>query len=90
MKTLKKVVIAPDSFKESLSALGVADAIERGFRQIYPQAHYVKLPMADGGEGTVESMVAATGGEIVQVTVTGPLGSRCRGSMACWATAKPR
>ena len=74
MKTLKKVVIAPDSFKESLSALGVADAIEWGFRQIYPQAHYVKLPMADGGEGTVESMVAATGGEIVQVTVTGPLG----------------
>ena len=88
MKTLKKVVIAPDSFKESLSALGVADAIERGFRQIYPQAHYVKLPMADGGEGTVESMVAATGGEIV--TVTGPLGSRYRGSMACWATAKPQ
>ena len=61
-----------------------------GFRQIYPQAHYVKLPMADGGEGTVESMVAATGGEIVQMTVTGPLGSRYRGSMACWATEKPR
>ena len=79
MKTLKKVVIAPDSFKESLSALGVADAIERGFRQIYPQAHYVKLPMADGGEGTVESMVAATGGEIVQVTVTGPLGEPVQG-----------
>ncbi|MGY3349867.1 glycerate kinase [Serratia marcescens] len=79
MKALKKVVIAPDSFKESLSALGVADAIERGFRQIYPQAHYVKLPMADGGEGTVESMVAATGGEIVQVTVTGPLGEPVQG-----------
>lgn len=74
MKTLKKVVIAPDSFKESLSALEVAEAIERGFRQIFPQVHYVKLPMADGGEGTVDSMVAATGGEIVRVTVTGPLG----------------
>ncbi|MDW5500580.1 glycerate kinase [Pseudomonas lundensis] len=74
MKTLKKVVIAPDSFKESLSALEVAEAIERGFRQIYPQAQYVKLPMADGGEGTVDSMVAATGGEIVRVEVTGPLG----------------
>lgn len=74
MKTLKKVVIAPDSFKESLSALEVAEAIERGFRQVYPQAQYVKLPMADGGEGTVDSMVAATGGEIVWVEVTGPLG----------------
>jgi glycerate kinase len=74
MKTLKKVVIAPDSFKESLSALEVAEAIERGFRQVYPQAQYVKLPMADGGEGTVDSMVAATGGEIVRVKVTGPLG----------------
>jgi len=74
MKTLKKVVIAPDSFKESLSALEVAEAIERGFRQIFPQVQYVKLPMADGGEGTVDSMVAATGGEIVTVAVTGPLG----------------
>ncbi|MCS4267573.1 glycerate kinase [Serratia sp. BIGb0163] len=74
MKTLKKVVIAPDSFKESLSAMAVAEAIELGFRQIYPQVQYVKLPMADGGEGTVDSMVAATGGEIVRVEVTGPLG----------------
>jgi glycerate kinase len=74
MKTLKKVVIAPDSFKESLSAMEVAEAIERGFRQIYPQVQYVKLPMADGGEGTVDSMVAATGGEIVRLEVTGPLG----------------
>lgn len=74
MKTLKKVVIAPDSFKESLSALEVAEAIERGFRQIFPQVQYVKLPMADGGEGTVDSMVAATGGEIVRAEVTGPLG----------------
>ncbi|CAI1681205.1 Glycerate kinase [Serratia quinivorans] len=74
MKTLKKVVIAPDSFKESLSAMEVAEAIERGFRQVYPQVQYVKLPMADGGEGTVDSMVAATGGEIVRVEVTGPLG----------------
>lgn len=78
MKTLKKVVIAPDSFKESLSALEVADAIERGFSQIFPQVQYVKLPMADGGEGTVESMVAATGGEIIELEVTGPLGRPVR------------
>lgn len=74
MKTLKKVVIAPDSFKESLSALEVADAIECGFSQIFPQVRYIKLPMADGGEGTVESMVAATDGEIIELDVTGPLG----------------
>ncbi|ANI29620.1 glycerate kinase [Yersinia entomophaga] len=68
-----KIVIAPDSFKESLTAMQVAEAIEQGFREIYPQADYVKLPMADGGEGTVESMVAATGGDIIQVEVSGPL-----------------
>lgn len=69
-----KIVIAPDSFKESLTAMQVAEAIEKGFRQIYPHADYLKLPMADGGEGTVESMVAATEGKIIPVTVTGPLG----------------
>lgn len=47
MKTLKKVIIAPDSFKESLSALEMADAIECGFSQIFPQVRYIKLPMAD-------------------------------------------
>ncbi|MBD2797895.1 glycerate kinase [Xenorhabdus sp. 18] len=69
-----KIVIAPDSFKESLSALQVAQAIERGFKEIYPHADYIKLPMADGGEGTVESLVAATGGKRIACTVTDPLG----------------
>ncbi|MGV7962931.1 glycerate kinase [Photorhabdus tasmaniensis] len=68
-----KIVIAPDSFKESLSALQVAEAIEQGFREIYPRAEYIKLPMADGGEGTVESMVAATDGQVIHLSVTGPL-----------------
>ncbi|CRG50849.1 MULTISPECIES: glycerate kinase [Yersinia pseudotuberculosis complex] len=70
-----KIIIAPDSFKESLTAMQVAEAIEQGFSEIFPQAEYIKLPMADGGEGTVESMVAATGGERVNVEVTGPLGA---------------
>ncbi|MFJ5983940.1 glycerate kinase [Enterobacter cancerogenus] len=74
-----KIVIAPDSYKESLSALEVASAIENGFRDIFPTAEYVKLPVADGGEGTVEAMVAATGGRIVPVDVTGPLGERVDG-----------
>ncbi|MCP2001486.1 MULTISPECIES: glycerate kinase [Buttiauxella] len=69
-----KIVIAPDSYKESLSALEVATQIEAGFREIFPEACYVKLPIADGGEGTVEAMVAATNGDIIEVDVTGPLG----------------
>lgn len=69
-----KIVIAPDSYKESLSALDVATQIEAGFREVFPDAQYVKLPVADGGEGTVEAMVAATQGKIVDVMVTGPLG----------------
>ncbi|HBC83602.1 glycerate kinase [Pseudescherichia vulneris] len=74
-----KIVIAPDSYKESLSALDVATAIEQGFREIFPQAEYIKLPVADGGEGTVEAMVAATQGRIVEVAVTGPLGAQVEG-----------
>lgn len=74
-----KIVIAPDSWKESLSALEVATAIENGFRSIFPAAEYVKLPMADGGEGTVEAMVAATQGRIVHVPVKGPLGDEVKG-----------
>ncbi|MEJ2794275.1 glycerate kinase [Iodobacter sp. LRB] len=69
-----KIVIAPDSYKESLSALEVATQIEAGFKEVLPDAQYIKVPVADGGEGTVEAMVAATGGRIILQTVTGPLG----------------
>ncbi|WP_300476036.1 glycerate kinase [Shewanella sp.] len=71
-----KIVIAPDSFKESLSALEVANAIEQGLRQVIPDCDIVKIPVADGGEGTVQSMVDATGGSIVSLEVMGPLGHR--------------
>ncbi|WGL57126.1 glycerate kinase [Kluyvera intermedia] len=74
-----KIVIAPDSYKESLSALDVACAIEAGFREIYPDAEYVKIPVADGGEGTVEAMVSATQGRVIPVKVTGPLGEPVAG-----------
>ncbi|OBX04333.1 glycerate kinase [Gallibacterium genomosp. 3] len=69
-----KVVIAPDSYKESLSAMQVADVIEKGFKQVFPDAEYVKVPVADGGEGTVETMVEATNGKVIAVDVVGPLG----------------
>jgi glycerate kinase len=76
-----KIVIAPDSYKESLSALEVAEEIEAGFREVLPDAEYLKLPMADGGEGTVAAMVASTGGSLLESDVTGPLGESVK---ACY------
>ncbi|MGE0022186.1 MAG: glycerate kinase [Hyphomicrobium sp.] len=71
-----KIVIAPDSFKENLTSLEVASELETGLRRVWPDAEYVKVPMADGGEGTVQSLVDATGGRIVKCAVTGPLGQK--------------
>ena len=68
-----KIVIAPDSFKESLSAPEVAQAIARGWLAVYPDAEIVLCPMADGGEGTVDAVLAATGGERREQVVQGPL-----------------
>ncbi|MBA7576297.1 Glycerate 2-kinase [subsurface metagenome] len=69
-----KIVVAPDSFKGSLTAVEVSDAIGLGVREIFPEAEIVKIPMADGGDGTVQCLVNATGGEILKEKVTGPLG----------------
>ncbi len=69
-----KIIIAPDSFKGSLSAVEVSDALEKGVRTIYPDALVEKVPMADGGEGTVECLVNATEGVIYPKEVIGPLG----------------
>jgi glycerate kinase len=70
-----KIVIAPDSFKDSLSAQGVAEAIALGLAEVWPDAHLIKCPMADGGEGTVESILAACDGELHRIHVRGPLGA---------------
>ena len=69
-----KIVIAPDSFKECLTAAQVAQAIETGLKQVLPDAMYVKVPVADGGEGTLQSLVDATGGKLIETMVTGPMG----------------
>ena len=69
-----KIVVAPDSFKGSLTAVEVADAIGQGVREIFPEAEIVKIPMADGGDGTVQCLVNATRGEILKEKVTCPLG----------------
>ncbi|ENV04064.1 MULTISPECIES: glycerate kinase [Acinetobacter] len=69
-----KVVIAPDSFKDSLSALGVAQAIAKGWQEIFPDAETLICPMADGGEGTIEAVLEVCEGEWREKTVMGPLG----------------
>jgi glycerate kinase len=68
------VIVAPDSFKGSLTALEAADAIVQGVRDVFPDAEIVAIPLADGGEGTVEALVRATEGKILKATVTGPMG----------------
>lgn len=69
-----KIIIAPDSFKDSLSAEGVAQAIAEGLAQVWPDAQLVQCPMADGGEGTVDAVLAACNGELRRQAVRGPLG----------------
>ncbi|WP_243320280.1 glycerate kinase [Geothrix sp. SG200] len=73
-----RIIVAPDSFKGSVSALGVAEAMERGIHAVFPAAEVVKVPIADGGEGTVEALVAATGGRLMHTEVRGPLGEPVR------------
>jgi len=69
-----KVCITIDSFKGSLSTMAAAKAAAKGVRRAYPDAEIETLPLADGGEGTVDAITAATGGRLVTVAVTGPLG----------------
>ena len=71
-----KIVVAPQSFKGSLTAREAAEAMARGIAQVLPDADVVMLPMADGGEGTVDALVFATGGSTIGAEVTGPLGDK--------------
>ena len=68
------VLVAPSGFKESLSADEAADAIEKGIRRAVPDAHIIKAPMADGGEGFTKALINATQGTLHEVMVTGPVG----------------
>ena len=83
-----KIVIAPDSYKESLTAMEVATAIEAGFKQILPDAEYIKLPMADGGDGNAQSLIDATNGSIIEHPVTAPLGNIVTGFYGLFGNGK--
>ncbi len=73
-----KIILAPNAFKECLSAAEVARALERGIRRVLPEADIVLIPMADGGDGTVEALVTAAKGEFQDTEVTDPLGRKVR------------
>ncbi|GHE29767.1 glycerate kinase [Streptomyces thermocarboxydus] len=71
---LKRVVVAPSGFKESLSAPAAADAIAAGVRRVLPDAEIDRIPLVDGGEGTAAALARATGGRLVALAATGPVG----------------
>ena len=75
MKKDLVIVLAPDSFKESMTAKEVCEAMERGIRKANSQIRCIHVPMADGGEGTMQSLVDATGGRVYSKEVVGPLGN---------------
>lgn len=71
----KSFVLAPDSFKESMSAKKACEAMERGIRKVLPDAEVIHIPMADGGEGTVDALVDGSDGTRQEVIVSGPFPS---------------
>ena len=75
-KSLRRILVAPSGFKESLSAEEVAEAISIGIRRVLPDAQIDAVPVPDGGEGTARTLAAATNGRLVPVVVTGPVGEK--------------
>ncbi|WP_425915871.1 glycerate kinase [Acinetobacter sp. TSRC1-2] len=72
----KTFVLAPDSFKESMTAEQACQAMQRGIQKVFPDAHFIHVPMADGGEGTVDALVSCLNGQIIDCEVTGPLSTQ--------------
>ncbi len=69
-----KIVLAPDSFKGSLTATEVCQAMETGARQVFPDAEIISIPLADGGEGTLDALITGTGATLKTTVVRGPMG----------------
>jgi glycerate 2-kinase len=71
-----KILVAPNAFKESLSAMEAVEAISQGILRVLPDAQIIKIPIADGGDGTLEAVVAGTRGKVCRSRVLDPLGRR--------------
>lgn len=69
---MKKFILIPDSFKGTMSSVEICGILERSIRRFYPEVEVISIPVADGGEGTVDSFLAAVGGRKIDVTVKGP------------------
>ena len=76
MSELKKILIAPDGFKESLRAIDVAKSMEIGVKKVWPNIETTLLPVADGGDGTMETIIGQSNGKIYKSNVTDPLGRK--------------
>ena len=73
---MDKIIVISDSFKGSLSSWRIAALAEESIRRFYPRCQVIGLPVADGGEGTVDCFLEAAGGERISLTVTGPWGEK--------------
>ena len=82
---MKRVIVASDSFKGSLSSMQVADAVEQGIHKVYPECDVIKVNVADGGEGTMEALLETLGGRVETITVSNPLGRPVSASYAILA-----
>jgi len=71
-----QIIVAPDSFKGSISAIEAANSIEKGIKRVFSEALVIKIPIADGGEGTVDAIVMGSNGTYRKAIVTGPLGEK--------------
>ena len=86
---MNKAVIAIDSFKSSLNTFQAGEAIKEGIEKVRTDAQVIISPVADGGEGTVDAIIAATGGEMAKVTVHNPLGELIQSSYGIIPRTKP-
>ena len=85
---MKKILIAPDSFKESLSAIEVCDIVESAFKSVFEEVECIKIPLADGGEGTLDALVYANGGKHIKVITKDPLFRDIESSFAVFSDGK--
>ena len=88
--TMKKVVLAPQGFKESLTGMEIAEAMSAGVKRVWPEAETVMVPVADGGDGTLQALVDASGGEVRTASVEDAIGRQIEaewGALGDGATA---